>query len=301
MITAESQPDSIGIRSKRLEKTFERKGQAALHAMGPVSIGIRDGEIFTLVGPSGCGKSTFLRIAAGLMRPTRGDIEVGGTALRGPRTEVSVVFQRPVLLPWRTVLENVCLPLQVQHARSTENVEWAEELIGLVGLGDFADHYPHELSGGMQQRVSIARSLVTRPSILLMDEPFGALDEFTRERLNEEVLSLWQQRPKTILFITHSVPEAVFLSTRIGVMTPRPGKLADVIDVTLERPRRAKMRQDEAFYSTVRNVRAALDEGREGRTGSAVKGPEGRRDTAAEADQPGPTGDAGDEPRMTGR
>jgi NitT/TauT family transport system ATP-binding protein len=236
-------------------------GQAVV-ALHQVSMAIRAGEFVSLIGPSGCGKSTLLRLLGDLLAPTSGVIRVNGKSPREARMsrEYGIVFQQPVLYEWRTVMQNVQLPLEVLRVVSGERRERAVTLLRLVGLTEFADRYPWELSGGMQQRVSIARALSFRPSVLLMDEPFGALDEMTRERLNRELLNIWSETQTTIVFVTHSVAEAVFLSDRVVVLSPRPGRIEAVIDVDLARPRHAETREAARFFELVAEVRHHLRE-----------------------------------------
>lgn len=208
---------------------------------------IRDGEFLSILGPSGCGKSTFLSILAGLTERTGGDIAIGGRPLAGINPDQGVVFQGYALFPWRTVLENIAFGLEVRGVPRAERQRIAGEYLELVGLAGFGHRYPHELSGGMKQRVAIARSLAYRPDVLLMDEPFAALDAQTREILQVELLRIWEQYRKTIVFITHSLDEAIFLSDRIVVMTRRPGTVKQIIDVPLPRPRAPELRHAEAF------------------------------------------------------
>lgn len=237
-----------------------RRNRLSIQALSETSVQFREGEFVSLIGPSGCGKSTLLKLIAGLDTPTSGQVVVGGSPVHKPLATASVAFQKPTLLPWRTVMENILLPIEVRNGRAKpEDREYATQLIEMMGLQDFASHYPKELSGGMEQRAAIARSLVTRPELLLMDEPFGALDEFTREDLNEELLNLWQAEPKTVVFVTHSISEAVFLSDRIMVMSARPGRISEVIDVDLPRPRTAAIRTSPEFNELVRRGRVSLE------------------------------------------
>ncbi len=226
-----------------------------LVALDDISFEIHGGEFVAVVGPSGCGKSTLLRVLAGLIPASSGEVWIGESRVHGTRRDIGIVFQSPVLFPWRTVLENVLLPIDVQGLPRDSNIGKARELLALVGLRDFERHYPAELSGGMQQRVGIARALVHDPAILLMDEPFGALDAMTREHMNVELQRLWQARAKTVLFITHSIAEAVFLADRVVVMTPRPGRIAEVLDIDLPRPRSLDMMSTQPFGDYVRRIR----------------------------------------------
>jgi NitT/TauT family transport system ATP-binding protein len=227
-----------------------------VNALQQISFSVREGEFVALVGPSGCGKSTLLRILAGLLSPSKGKAFLRGTPISGPRRDIGVVFQSPVLLPWRSVLENVLLPVDVQHLGGDRYRKAALELLNLVGLQEFAHRYPWELSGGMQQRVAIARALIHDPAMLLMDEPFGALDAMTREQMNLELQRIWLERKKTVLFITHSIPEAVFLADRVLVMTPRPGRIMDTVAIKIPRPRRLEAMNLSEFCATVSSVRA---------------------------------------------
>ncbi len=232
-------------------------------ALQNASLEIAAGEFISLIGPSGCGKTTLLRLLADLIQPTSGSIRVGGKTPEEARKSraYGYVFQAPTLMEWRTVLQNVMLPLEVMGVPKAEHKPRAERMLALVGLEKFARHYPWQLSGGMQQRVSIARALAFDPQLLFMDEPFGALDEITRENLNLELLRLWRETGKTIIFVTHSIPEAVFLSTRIVVMTPRPGKIETVIPVDLPQPRNFETRETTRFFEIATQVREALRKG----------------------------------------
>ena len=223
-----------------LNKTFSTRAGEMVVALENVDLSISDGEFLAVVGPSGCGKTTLLRILAGLEMASAGAVSVGELAIRGPRDDVAVVFQQATLLPWYTVLDNVLLPIKLKGTPSPASLERAKHLLHLVGLEDFGRKYPFELSGGMQQRVAICRALIRNPKILLMDEPFGALDAMTRETMNVELMRLWAEEHKTVLFITHSIPEAVLLGDRVVVMSPRPGRIARILPIDLERPRSLK-------------------------------------------------------------
>jgi NitT/TauT family transport system ATP-binding protein len=227
-------------------------------ALDEISFSIRNGEFVCLVGPSGCGKSTLLKILAGLLPRSEGAITRSGRELEGPGPDVGMVFQAPVLLPWRTVMENVLLPTEFRRLKADDYRQRAQELLDLVGLGDFKDRYPNELSGGMQQRASIVRALVQDPPILLMDEPFGALDAMTREQMNVELLRIWNRNRKTVVFVTHSIAESVFLADRVFVMTPRPGRIAEVIDIDLPRPRDLSVINTERFGRYATRIRDLL-------------------------------------------
>jgi len=231
-------------------------------ALRGVSLSVEAGEFISIIGPSGCGKSTLLRIVGDLVEPTSGIARVNGKSARQARLDrdYGIVFQAPVLYDWRTVLQNVELPLELAGRPRPERDARPRSLLRLVGLEAFAGHFPWQLSGGMQQRVSIARALALNPSILLMDEPFGALDEMTRERLNLELLQVWSESGATALFVTHSIAEAVFLSSRVVVMSPRPGGIDRVVEVDLPRPRLDKIRAHPRFFELVTAVRESLRE-----------------------------------------
>jgi NitT/TauT family transport system ATP-binding protein len=228
-------------------------------ALADFTADIAPGAFVSIVGPSGCGKSTLLRVIAGLVEPTHGSVALGGTPVSGPRRDVGIVFQRPTLLPWRTALDNVLLPIRTLHLNVREGRERARELLELVGLGEFASRFPHELSGGMQQRVAIARGLVHEPRLLLMDEPFAALDALTRESMTMELQRIWSATGKTIVFITHSIPEAVLSSDRVIVLSHRPGRVIDAVDIDLPRPRTLATMGEPAFTVLCDRLRARLE------------------------------------------
>ena len=228
-----------------LEQVGKRFGP--VQALAPVDLDVRDGEFVSIVGPSGCGKSTLLRLAAGLMPLSEGRVHVGGRVIDGPMTELGIVFQQPVLLEWRTALENVLFQVEMRGKPARPHRARAMELLDQVGLKDFAGSYPHQLSGGMRQRVAIARGLLHDPGLLLMDEPFGALDALTREQMRLDLETMWMRRRMTVIFVTHSVDEAVLLSDRVVVMSPRPGRIDQVLDVHLPRPRGLAARRAEGF------------------------------------------------------
>lgn len=230
-------------------------------ALKDINFRVADGEFMAIVGPSGCGKSTLLKILAGLLGGYDGRATLMGTPISKPRRDIGVVFQSPVLFPWRSVLGNVMLPGDVQGLDKKKLRSDALDLIKLVGLDGFEGRYPWELSGGMQQRVGIVRALVHDPAMLLMDEPFGALDAMTRESMNVELQRIWMERRKTVLFITHSVGEAVYLADRVVVMTPRPGKIQDELKIDLPRPRPLEVMNTEAFGTYVKRIRKALNAG----------------------------------------
>ncbi len=222
-----------------------------------VNIALEQGEFLGIIGPNGGGKTTLLKIVAGLI-PYQGEVRVGGALVKGPRQDMGFVFQQPVLLPWRTVLDNALLPVEVMGLDRSRYERQARELLQTVGLSGFADKYPFELSGGMQQRVSIIRALVYEPDVLLMDEPFGALDAMTREALNLELLRIWSKTQKTVLFVTHSISEAIFLSDRVVALTPRPGQIADTVAVNLPRPRHLEVVQSQEFGRLAHHIRSLL-------------------------------------------
>jgi len=243
-----------------VNKVFETAGGGRTNALENIDLAIGADEFVSLIGPSGCGKSTLLRLIGDLTSPTSGTVTVNGKPARQARLDrdYGIVFQAPVLFDWRTVQANVALPLEVKGTPGTERDQRVRSMLELVELKDFARHYPYQLSGGMQQRVSIARALALEPSILLMDEPFGALDEMTRERLNAEVQRIWQETGTTIVFVTHSIPEAVFLSSRVVVMSPRPGRIVRIIDVDLPRPRTDDTRETARYFELITEVRETL-------------------------------------------
>jgi len=243
---------------RELAKIYETRDGHNVLALASINLTIKDGEFLTVVGPSGCGKSTLLKVLGGLTEITRGEALLNGSPIVGPRRDIGVVFQSPTLLPWRTVLDNVMLPIHVLGLDRTEGEERARGLIEMVGLTGFEMKYPNELSGGMQQRVAISRALVHQPALLLMDEPFGALDALTREAMNTELQRIWMETRRTIFLITHSITEAVFLGDRVAVMTPRPGKLAEHIDVDLPRPRSLDIMTSPRFGELVTRIRGLL-------------------------------------------
>ncbi|MEE1026072.1 MAG: ABC transporter ATP-binding protein, partial [Acutalibacteraceae bacterium] len=226
-----------------------------------VSIDIKKGEFVSLLGPSGCGKTTLLRIIADLLTPTSGEVTVGGETPTEARLKrkYGIVFQSPVLYDWRTVKKNVMLPMEILKVPKADREDRAMQMLELVGLGDFADRYPKQLSGGMQQRVGIARALAIQPEILLMDEPFSALDEFTREKLHEDLLRIWRKTDKTIVFVTHNIAESVFLSDRVCVLSPHPGRLSALINIDLPRPRTADIKNTVEFTEYVAKIRGSFE------------------------------------------
>lgn len=232
--------------------------RGTITALENLDLSIRRGEFFSLIGPSGCGKSSFLKVAAGLLPQTSGSMILDGSPVLGPRREVGVIFQRPTLLPWKTVLQNVLLPAETLNLDKDAARARAEKLLKLVGLYEFIENYPNELSGGMQQRVGIARALIHDPDVLLMDEPFAALDALTREHMMIELQDIWMTTEKSVLFITHSIPEAVFLSDRVAVMSQRPGSIIREHRVNLQRPRDLSTMASAEFNSICTELRAEL-------------------------------------------
>lgn len=246
-------PDACAIEYQNVSKRFDTD-DGAVYAVNDVSFKVRNGEFVSILGPSGCGKTTLLKMLAGLEIPTQGTIKVNGKEVKGPHQGTGIVFQAPALLKWRNSLENVLVPSQILGQNAKQSRERALKLLDLVGLREFAGKLPHELSGGMQQRVAIARALVHDPAILLMDEPFSALDTMTRGQLNVELLRIWSESRKTSMLITHSIPEAVFLSDRVIVMTARPAKVAEIVTIDLPRPRVPAMRTSPEFTKIVDHI-----------------------------------------------
>jgi NitT/TauT family transport system ATP-binding protein len=241
------------IEVQNLKKVYYSRG-SPVHAVEDVSFNIYDGEFVTIVGHSGCGKTTILKILSGLLPKTSGTVNINGKSVTGPHANIGIVFQTPILLRWRSVLENVMLPIEIMKLKKGDYYERALGLLRLTGLIEFKDRYPKELSGGMQQRVSISRALIHDPPLLFLDEPFGALDVMTRNEMNIELERIWREKKKTSMLITHSITEAVFLSDRIVIMTPRPGRIASIVNVDLSRPRTAEMRISEEFFKLVQVV-----------------------------------------------
>jgi NitT/TauT family transport system ATP-binding protein len=246
------------ISLKEISKSFD-KGQNRVDALLDINLDVEQGEFIAVVGASGCGKSTLLRLVAGLMQPTAGTVEIGGRPIQGPDPGIGIVFQTPVLLPWRSVRRNVELQLDIRRISTPSVRSRVDDLLQLVGLSGFEERKPYELSGGMQQRVSICRALVHDPSILLMDEPFGALDALTREQMNLELQRIWMETRKTVLFITHSITEAVMLGDRIVVMTPRPGHIMEIVPVPLPRPRDFSAMRVAQFHNACDRVRQLMN------------------------------------------
>lgn len=248
------------IQIKDLEKVFvpSKKGINPVKAIGNISLEVNAGEFVAIVGPSGCGKTTLLKLISGLLEPTSGEILVNGGSVKqaSSKKEFGFVFQKPALLPWRTVIDNICLPLEITQngCDKSEFIARATKLLKMVDLLDFKDNYPHELSGGMQQRVAIARALISNPFILLMDEPFSSVDEITRETMNLELLRIWHNLKPTVLFVTHSILEAVFLADRVVVLSKRPAEVKQVVDINLLRPRSLEIRYTNEYTDLVKSI-----------------------------------------------
>jgi len=245
------------LTAESVDKTYPSR-EGDVRALRDISLKITEGEFVSLVGPSGCGKTTLLRILGGLLQADRGVVRIDGQILTEPRRDIGFIFQDPTLMPWRSVLKNVTLPLEVQGRNGHEHRKRAMELLGLVGLLGFENLHPHELSGGMQQRVAIARALVHEPSILLMDEPFGSLDAITRNQMNLELLRIWNATGKTILMVTHTIQEAIFLADRVLIMSPRPGHIQATLEVDLPRPRDNETYYNEDFAKLYHWVRDSI-------------------------------------------
>ncbi len=258
-----SAADQVVVSLRGLTKAFAKGGVTALQ---DIDLEVRHRDFVSLIGPSGCGKSTLLRVIGDLVEPTSGEVRVRGKSAHQARLDrdYGIVFQEAVLYDWRTVAKNIALPLEMLGWSRRRRGERVREMLELVELTGFEGYHPWQLSGGMQQRVSIARALSFSPELLLMDEPFGALDEMTRERLNLELLRIWEQTERTVVFVTHSIPEAVFLSTRVAVMSGRPGRIAGIVEVDLPYPRTAATREEPRFFKLVTDVRERLAMGHGG-------------------------------------
>jgi NitT/TauT family transport system ATP-binding protein len=250
-------PSAITLQN--VSQIFATNSGREVVALRNLTFDVTKNEFVAIVGPSGCGKSTILRLVAGLLMPSQGQVTIDNAPVTEPPDKVGIVFQKPILLPWLDISGNVLFPMKHKYGRVTEDDRHkAKELLSLVGLGDFMTSRPDELSGGMQQRAAIARALLLDPEILLMDEPFSALDSLTRDEMSYELLRIWTERPKTVLFITHSIPEAVLLADRVIVMTPRPGAIAEIIDISLERPRSMQSLADRRFGETTAYIRSLI-------------------------------------------
>lgn len=254
--------DGVEIKIENLSVRFpDKSGREMVDALTNVNLEIRQGEFVSLVGPSGCGKTTLLRTIADLQSPSGGSITVRGQSPREIRLQkkFGIVFQSPVLYDWRTARRNVCMPMEMMGIPKKQRTETVSEMLDMVNLLGFGFKYPQQMSGGMQQRVGIARALAIKPEILLMDEPFSALDEFTKEKLNEELLSIWSKAKKTIVFVTHNISESVFLSDRVVVLSPHPGRITAVVDIDLPRPRHLAIKDTAAFSALVAKVRNSFE------------------------------------------
>jgi NitT/TauT family transport system ATP-binding protein len=247
------------IALNNINKTYQTREGEELHAIKDISLTVGAGEFVSIVGPSGCGKSTLLNILCGLLDASSGQALIGGVPIKGPRRDLGIVFQQALLLPWLKVIDNVLLPVVVQSRDRKEYKGRAMQLLKMVGLEGFEHRYPSELSGGMQQRVGIVRALVHNPSLLLMDEPFSALDAMTRESMSFELQRIWKETGKTVLFITHSISEAVYLSDRVAVMSSRPGRISRIIDVDLPRPRPLDIMNTDQFGYYARQIRKEFE------------------------------------------
>lgn len=254
------------IRIENATKIYESRDGEAVQALTNLNLHVAENEFLSIVGPSGCGKSTLLKLIVGLLPITEGRILFRGEPVHGPRTDVGMVFQEPILLPWRTVRENVMFPIEILRRPERDYAAEADRLLKTVGLGGFEHKMPYELSGGMQQRAAICRALIHDPQLLVMDEPFGALDAMTREEMGAELLRIWQDYRKTVVFVTHSIREAVWLSDRVVVMTARPARIANIITIDLPRPRTAKMQFLPEFGRYVEEISAIIAQ----REGEAV-------------------------------
>lgn len=254
---------NVEIEIRDLSVTFKDNSGNDVQALTAVNLDIYKGEFISLLGPSGCGKTTLLRCISDLQEPTDGTVRIDGMTPKEIRLKqkFGFVFQQPVLFDWRTVKKNVELPLEIMYESKAERAKRADEMLELVGLQNFANHFPKQLSGGMQQRVNIARAFGSWPELLLMDEPFSALDEFTKEKLHEDLLRIWRQTNKTIIFVTHNIQEAVFLSDRICVLSPHPGRLSAIVDVDLPRPRTLEIKDTQHFNNLVLKVRNSFEGG----------------------------------------
>jgi NitT/TauT family transport system ATP-binding protein len=248
----------VAVEIEGVTKFYKAGKNTAVHALDAISLTFKPGEFVSIVGPSGCGKSTLMMLISGLIPVSSGTIRVGGKDVSGPVHDAGIVFQRDVLLEWRSVFSNVMLPVEIRRLKRDVHERKARELLQSVGLVGFEEKYPNELSGGMRQRVAICRALVQSPGLLLMDEPFGALDALTREQMNLDLQRIWMRDMNTVLFITHSIEEAVFLSDRVVVMSARPGRIVDLLDVDLPRPRGAHTRTDPRFVQHIERIRRAF-------------------------------------------
>jgi NitT/TauT family transport system ATP-binding protein len=254
----ENQTDQTILQVRNISMIFP-DGNGGLQALDDISFSVNAEKFVCVLGPSGCGKTTLLRLLAGLLSPTEGEVTFTDSSLTIPRHGVGMVFQKANLMPWRTVLENILLPLEIQQVPRQEALEKAQALVELVGLAGFEDSLPRDLSGGMAQRVAIARALIHEPDLLLLDEPFGSLDALTRERMGSELTRIWQAKRKTVIMVTHSISESLFLADRVLVLSPRPGRLCLDLIVDLPRPRVEEIRYTPEFSALARQVRLAIE------------------------------------------
>jgi NitT/TauT family transport system ATP-binding protein len=250
------------IRIANVSKTYESADGEPVGALRGLDLDVADNEFLTIVGPSGCGKSTLLKLIVGLLPATEGEIYVNNKIVRGPQSDFGMVFQEPVLLPWRTIRQNVLFPIEILGKKDRDYDDEAQRLLALVGLAGFENKAPYELSGGMQQRAAICRSLIHDPAVLVMDEPFGALDAMTRDEMGAELLRIWHQRRKTVIFVTHSIREAVWLADRVVVMTARPARIADIVAIKLPRPRTQHMQFMPEFGAYVESIGSTIAGGK---------------------------------------
>lgn len=255
---APSAPASHYVRMRALGKIYHSP-RGDIEALSQIDLDIAEGEFLSVLGPSGCGKSTLLRCLAGLEEISAGSVELRGVPVTQPPEAMGIVFQRDVLLDWRTVISNVLLPVEFRNLAKSDYLDRARELLRMFGLGEYEHRYPWELSGGMRQRAAICRALLDDPALLLMDEPFGALDAMTRDQLNVELQRIWTATGKTVLFITHSIPEAIFLSDRIAVMAREPGRIEEIVEIDLPRPRRLAVREDSRFAAYSAHIRSIFE------------------------------------------
>lgn len=246
------------IRIKNISRIYEGKKGRSIKALEKVTFDIHEGEFVAVVGQSGCGKTTLLKLIGGILQPTKGMIVLKGKPITGPQDDIGIVFQQSVLFKWRTIIKNVMLPVEVLGLDKEKYYKISKDLLELVGLKGFKDRYPSELSGGMQQRVSICRALIYNPSLLLMDEPFGALDAFTRDEMNVELLRIWRKTKKTVIFVTHYIPEAVFLADRVVVLSSRPGKVIKIVKINLPRPRKWAVKTSPKYRNYVESIRKCV-------------------------------------------
>ena len=253
--------EATGIQIEDVSMVYPVNNGEDIKALTNINFDIREGEFISLLGPSGCGKTTLLRIIADLLQPSSGKVSIRGQSPREIRIQqkYGIVFQSPVLYDWRTVRRNICMPMEIMGIPKKERTARINRMLEVVGLQDFGYKYPFELSGGMQQRVGIARALALNPEFLLMDEPFSALDEFTREKLNEDLLNIWSMNKKTVIFVTHNIPESVFLSDRVVVLSPHPGRISAIVDIELPRPRQSSIRETSEFYEYVTKIRRSFE------------------------------------------